>query len=210
MRESETFVSVVFTGLLNFVKKLKVAFYRLHPYEVPYKPRVSSDEVRKNFKAFDPIPSTIKNIADTSRSLLQELNTLHINIELLKTREAKALAELKHFLEHSFGNVYDFDYYSGGYTTMLYISKPRRYRWRALLLFNTATNAAAATGAGTAAPAAATGTGTAAAAAATTTSSSAATVTGAAAAAAAATTDAAATDTIYCCYYCFCHCYCYC
>lgn len=106
---------VFFTGLLDFVNKLKVVFYQLHPYEVSYKPRVSADEVRKNFKAFDPTPSSIKNITDTSRSLLQELNTLHINTELLKTRESKALAELKHFLEHSFGNVYDFDYYSGSY-----------------------------------------------------------------------------------------------
>lgn len=103
------------SGLLKFVNKLKVIFYELHPYEVPYKPRVSPDEVRKNFKAFDPLPSNIKSITDSSRSLLQELNTLRINTVLLKTREAKAVAELKHFLEHSFGNVYDFDYYSGNY-----------------------------------------------------------------------------------------------
>jgi len=94
---------------------MKVIFYHLHPYEVPYKPRVSPDEVRKSFKAFDPLPSNIKSITDSARSLLQELNTLRINTVLLKTREAKAVAELKHFLEHSFGNVYDFDYYSGNY-----------------------------------------------------------------------------------------------
>lgn len=101
------------SGLLKFVNKLKETFYKLHPYEVPYKPRVSTDEVRKNFKAFNPIPSSIKDITDTSRSLLQELSKLHINIGLLKTREAKALAEMKHFLAHNFGNVYNFDYYSG-------------------------------------------------------------------------------------------------
>lgn len=82
---------------------------------MPYKPRVSADEVKKNFQAFYPTPTSIKNIADTSQSLLKELNMLHITTELMKTRETKALAELKHFLEHSFGNVYDFDYYSGNY-----------------------------------------------------------------------------------------------
>ena len=99
-------------------------FYQLHPYEVPYKPRVSPDEVKDNFKAFNPVPSSIKGIADTSVSLLQELNTLHINTELLKAREAKAVAEMKHFLQHSFGNVYDFDYYSGTirYDTILYLT----------------------------------------------------------------------------------------
>lgn len=106
------------------MNKLKVIFYQLHPYEVPYKPRVSRDEVRKSFKAFDPLPSSIKSSTDSARSLLQELNTLRVNTVLLKTREAKAAAELKHFLEHSFGNIYDLDYYSGNYqlkTTMNYL-----------------------------------------------------------------------------------------
>ena len=97
------------------MNKLKAIFYQLHPYEVPYKPRVSPDEVRKSFKAFDPLPSNIKSSTDSARSLLQELNTLRVNTVLLKTREAKAVAELKHFLEHSFGNIYDCDYYSGNY-----------------------------------------------------------------------------------------------
>jgi len=101
------------SGLLDFITKLKVIYYQIHPYEVPYKPRVSPHEVRSNFRAFNPVPSCIKNIADTSLSLLQELNRLHINSELLKAREAKAVAEMKHFLQHSFGNIYDFDYYSG-------------------------------------------------------------------------------------------------
>ena len=107
------FIFCGFAGLLDFIKKLKVIFYQLHPYEVPYKPRVSADEVRTSFRAFEPFPSCIKNTADTSLALLQELSTLHINTELLKAREAKAVAEMKHFLQHSFGNVYDFDYYSG-------------------------------------------------------------------------------------------------
>ena len=92
---------------------MKSYFYHLHRYEVPFKPRVSSDEIRKKFEAFDPNPARIKNVTDHSSSLLKKLLALNIKTELLKVREAKALAELKHFLKHSFGNVYDYDYYSG-------------------------------------------------------------------------------------------------
>lgn len=104
-----------------------MTFYQLHPYEVPYKPRVSPDEVRKSFKAFDPLPSNIKSITDSAQLLLQELNKLRVNTVLLKAREAKAVAELKHFLEHSFGNVYDFDYYSGNYQLKTKIMDKNRW-----------------------------------------------------------------------------------
>ncbi|XP_015772663.1 PREDICTED: uncharacterized protein LOC107350921 [Acropora digitifera] len=100
-------------SLADFIKKLKDTFYKLHPYELPYKPKVTSDDVRQNFEAFNPLPSSIKSISDTSASLLQELNSLRINTEQLKAREEKAVAEMKHFLQHNFGNVYDYDYYSG-------------------------------------------------------------------------------------------------
>ena len=100
-------------GLAEFIKKLKDTFYKLHPYELPYKPRITSHEVRDNFEAFNPLPSSIKSISDTSASLLRELNSLRINTEQLKAREEKAVAEMKHFLQHNFGNVYDYDYYSG-------------------------------------------------------------------------------------------------
>lgn len=101
------------SGLADFVQKVKVLFYKLHPYELPYKPGVTSDDIRLNFEAFNPLPSSIKNVTDTSMLLLRELKSLRINTEALKAREAKAVAEMKHFLYHSFGNVYDFDYYSG-------------------------------------------------------------------------------------------------
>ena len=106
-------ISVHSSGLLGFIKKLNTHFYQLHPYEVPYRPHVTPDEVRNSFKAFDPAPSSIKKITDTSKALLKELKTINFKAELMKAREVKAAAKMNHFLQHSFGNVYDFDYYSG-------------------------------------------------------------------------------------------------
>lgn len=101
------------------MQKLNTDFYQLHPYEVPYRPHVTPDEVRNSFKAFDPAPSSIKKITDTSKALLQELKMINFKAELMKAREVKAVAKMNHFLQHNFGNVYDFDYYSGNKNSRL-------------------------------------------------------------------------------------------
>lgn len=71
----------------------------------------------ENFQPYDPKPSTLKTLADTSSSLLKELHGIKYKRELLKPREAKTLSKTIHFLENNFGNPYDNGYYTGNPST---------------------------------------------------------------------------------------------
>lgn len=100
------------SGLVKFFHKVEEAYFKLHPYDIPYKFGVTRDEVT-NYHGFNPNPAIIKNISDKAQSLLQELKAIQIRKELLKPREAKALSGVEHFLEQNFGSPYDNGYYTG-------------------------------------------------------------------------------------------------
>ena len=55
----------------------------------------------------------IKNRTDTALALLKEISDKNINTNRLKPRERKALAQVKHYLQHMFGQPYDVNYYAG-------------------------------------------------------------------------------------------------
>ncbi len=100
-------------GLDGFLNRVKATYYKLHPYEVHLDPDASTESIKVEYVAYDPTPSVIKNRTDTSRALFKEINEKNINTDALKHRERKALAKVKHFLQHVFGQPYDVNYYAG-------------------------------------------------------------------------------------------------
>ena len=100
-------------GLAKFLDRVKSTYYKLHPYDVHLDPEVTTDQVKAEYVAYDPTPSVIKNRTDTALALLKEISDTQINADLLKPRERKALAQVKHYLQHVFGQPYGANYYSG-------------------------------------------------------------------------------------------------
>ena len=100
-------------GLADFLDRVKSTYYKLHPYDVFYDPDVTTNQVKKEYVSYDPTPSVIKNRTDTALVLLKEIKNKRINTFMLKPREKKALAQVKHYLQHIFGKPYGANYYSG-------------------------------------------------------------------------------------------------
>lgn len=100
-------------GLPEFLDRVKTAYYKLHPYAVYLDPDVTTDKVKMVYVAYDPTPSVIKNRTDTALALLKEINGKEANTNAMKPRERKALAQVKHYLQHMFGQPYDVNYYAG-------------------------------------------------------------------------------------------------
>ena len=100
-------------GLGEFLGRVKSTYYKLHPYDVVYDPDATADRIKREYVAYDPTPSKIKNRTDTAQALLKEISDKSINTDLLKVRERRALAQVKHFLQHVFGQPYDVNYYAG-------------------------------------------------------------------------------------------------
>lgn len=100
------------SGLINFLTKVQRTYNEVDPDGRLYMFALKPDGANH---ALDLAPSNIKIITDFARGLLIELKVLNINVSLLKPRELKAMAEVKHVLEHNFAEPYDADYYSGGW-----------------------------------------------------------------------------------------------
>lgn len=101
------------SGLPEFLNRVKTTYYELHPYEVYSDPDVPENKVKVEYVAYDPSPEVIKKRTDASLALLKEIKDKVINTDALKPRERKALAQVKHYLDHVFGQPYDVNYYAG-------------------------------------------------------------------------------------------------
>ena len=113
-------------GLNEFLMKIKVKYFDLHPDELIYKPEgVELQQLKEKFKPYNPHPKNLKRVSETARVLLNELLSLKINPKRLKAREKKVLAQAKHYLEHNFGSPYDKNYYSG-----LFLLGPDLFCWQ--------------------------------------------------------------------------------
>ena len=99
-------------GLGEFLNRVKAAYYKLHPHDV-YRTDMPTTWVPAEYVSYDPTPSVIKNRTDTALALLKEIKDKTINTDALKSRERKALAQVKHYLQHIFGQAYDVNYYAG-------------------------------------------------------------------------------------------------
>lgn len=105
-------------GLDEFINRVKETYYTLHPFSVPFHPDIhdsleSFERVKREYVAYDPTPSVIKNRTDISWALLKEIKSKEVNMNALKPRERKSLAQVKHYLQHMFGQPYDVNYYAG-------------------------------------------------------------------------------------------------
>lgn len=108
-------------GLAEFMGKVKSTYYKHHPFNIVYDPDVFYENlefavverVKAEYVAYDPTPSVIKSRTDASLALLEEFNNIDFNLNALKPRERKSVAQIRHYLQHMFGQPYDMNYYTG-------------------------------------------------------------------------------------------------
>ena len=113
-------------GLAKYLQKVQSKYFEFHPEDLVFKPGgVSSEELKKKFKPYNPDPKNLKRISDAARKLLKQLTALSVNTGLLKLREKKALSQVKRYLESNFGTPYDRDYYAG-----LFLMGPNLFCWQ--------------------------------------------------------------------------------
>ncbi|CAH3138463.1 unnamed protein product [Pocillopora meandrina] len=93
-------------GLDEFLSRVQATYYELHPYDVFQDPDVKTE---------------------TSLALLKEITDKKINEDALKSRERKAIAQVKHYLQHIFGQPYDVNYYAGDW-----MLGPNLFCWQAI------------------------------------------------------------------------------
>ena len=113
-------------GLGIFLDKLKKEYYRLQPQMVPTKKGVTANEVRENFRPFDPKPSEIKRVTDETLELFQELRFVVTKCSetALRMRERRAIDEAKYLLKYIWARPYDVNYYNGDW-----LLSPNIYCW---------------------------------------------------------------------------------
>ncbi|XP_028399408.1 uncharacterized protein LOC114522845 [Dendronephthya gigantea] len=103
--------------LPEFLQKVKEVYYKMYPETHAWEDYIDDDELIKNvqerYLPYDPNPLKLKEKTDQSMALLTEIKSKVINIDELTPRELKTLEQLKHYLQHSFGNPYDENYYNG-------------------------------------------------------------------------------------------------
>lgn len=109
-------------GLDEFLNRVKETNFKIHPFTVPFHPDLdfslegiaeTMERVKREYVAYDPTPSVIKNRTDISWALLNEIRSKEVNMNALKPRERKSLTQVKHYLKHVFGQPYDVNYYAG-------------------------------------------------------------------------------------------------
>ena len=115
------------SGLDAFLMKVQNSYYRLHPNKIASKRGVSPSEIRQKYRSYNPSPSNIKLVTDEAWRLLEEENKINLEMHKLKPREKKALAQVKHYLQHVFGTPYDVNYYAGDF-----LLRPNLWCWQPL------------------------------------------------------------------------------
>lgn len=115
-------------GLDSFLNELLQKHYELLPEKLGSKPGVTSEEVRKHYRPYDPHPSAIKNFTDEVRRLhnrLEEIIKKSDGVKM-KLRENKAMYVAQHLLRHSFDwGPYERNYYAGDW-----MFEPNLYCWQ--------------------------------------------------------------------------------
>jgi len=99
--------------LRNILHRIKNDYFKLYPNEVYADPEVGVNEIVDNFVPYDPSWRALKSRTDHARKLRQELRDMDIQTSNLRPREKKAFAQAEHYLDSTFGNPYDENYYAG-------------------------------------------------------------------------------------------------
>ena len=117
--QCELSVEASSSGFADFLGRVEEAYheYNRHNYihKEGFDPTESLKVLKEKYKAYDPSPENIKVVTDKAFALLEEIKTMKIETARLKPREKKALAQVKHFLQHVFGAPYDTNYYAGDF-----------------------------------------------------------------------------------------------
>ena len=115
-------------GLDDFLSLVQRSYFKLHPHKSYHDPHMGEEQVEamiKAYRPYNPSPQTLKDITDTSLALLRQLNGMKIDVNKLKQREKKVLVQAKHYLQHTFGQPYDVNYYAGDW-----MFGPNQFCWQ--------------------------------------------------------------------------------
>ncbi|EDO31412.1 predicted protein [Nematostella vectensis] len=127
-------------GLQEFLKKAQSKYYEMNPDNVAWQPEVPDrrKHLKERYFPYNPDPKQLKKKTDAALALLSEVNNMGIDVNGLKPREAKALAQVKHFLKHTFGVPYAENYYAGDW-----LLGPDLFCWQAICTVSYDVNALA-------------------------------------------------------------------
>ena len=100
-------------SLYTMLQKIQDEAFKLNPHMLIFKPQTTNEEIRHNFKPYDPTPSEIKRRTDEAWRLLAKINATKVDVTKLKLQERKALSQVKFYLRNVFGHPYDGNYYAG-------------------------------------------------------------------------------------------------
>lgn len=116
-------------GLDSFLQKVQTTYYKLNPNKVVYAPDSTFEVIRADFSPYNCHPDFIKNRTDTALKMYNEAKQILNSTvqEKLKPREAKAIAQVLHFLQSNFGSPYDENYYAGDW-----MLGPNLFCWQAV------------------------------------------------------------------------------
>ena len=107
------------SGFAQFLTRVQEAYheYNRHNYiyKVGFDPSQNLEQLKKKYRAYDPSPKNLKTVTDKAFALLDEIKNMKIETAKLKPTEKKALAQVKHYLQHVFGWPYDSNYYAGDF-----------------------------------------------------------------------------------------------
>lgn len=102
-------------NLSEFLKKVQTEYYALNPNSVAWQPDIEQrdEHMKQRYFPYNPDPAELKKKTDRALELLKEIKSVHLDENKMKPREVKALAQVKHFLQHTFGVPYAENYYAG-------------------------------------------------------------------------------------------------
>lgn len=99
--------------LVNHLQRVKNTYYDLYRSKMIYNPSHRTEDIINQYMPYDPSPASLKSRTDAARQLRLELDDLNINTTRLLPREKKALAQLKHYTDFTFGYPHGENYYAG-------------------------------------------------------------------------------------------------
>ncbi|XP_068748355.1 uncharacterized protein [Montipora capricornis] len=101
--------------LPEFLKKVQTDYYALNPNKVSFQPDIQyrTEHVKNRYFPYNPDPTQLKRKTDRALELFREIKSVQFDENKMKPREVKSLAQVKHFLQHTFGVPYAENYYAG-------------------------------------------------------------------------------------------------
>ena len=97
----------------GIILRVKKTYYAKLPFKLPDDPDATREDIKKKYSAYNPTPEYIKGVTDAARNLFNDVNEISVNSDKLKSRERKALSQLKHYIKTVFGHPFDMNFYAG-------------------------------------------------------------------------------------------------